>query len=245
MPEDYNDDDADDKKGGKNGFNDFFHFFSFCGLVGSAPLLCLYYNITRVACQGVFEIFSSFFWPGSEPSQKLFICKGCLFELDLIRDSVYCEVSAICKGNVILDPRLATFFSYHFLKDFTLIILAFCGCSIKVFLRAEDFRSLRQKENFLFSGGVESQAVSAAVLTRRLVKSENEGKDFRGCFYKVHVLFEAESEHITVSEGQAVVLVNHVIEEVEVSHCRSPFFWSLVSFWLYYTTGKAVCQSLF
>ena len=153
---------------------------------------------------------------GSHPHHLCFGDEGCLFKLDLISDSIHCEISAICKGDVVLFPFLSDIFSTELFKNFAFVVFAIFN-SFKEELRgADQFGALRQEKNFLFIRGIETESITGAAGSG--IKSEDVGKNFACSNDRVKVAFEVKAEDVIVSVGEFVVAVDKVVEEVDVSH---------------------------
>jgi len=147
-----------------------------------------------------------------KPCKDFFACEGSLFKFDLIGCPIYCEIPAQGEGEIIFRPNLPDIFSTELFKDFAFIVdRLFYNC-IKPLFRADQLRAFGQKEDFLFSGGIEAKTVPAAVFRGRLVKGEDIGENFGSGGNRVHIAFEDEAENVIVRICEAVIAIDQIVQ---------------------------------
>ena len=63
--------------------------------------------------------------PSAEVGEGFFVTECRLLILDLVGDTIDCEVSVFGKGDIVLFPDLTELFGYELLKQFAVVVFAF------------------------------------------------------------------------------------------------------------------------
>jgi len=175
--------------------------------------------------------------PGKSPTlflkvgDALFVAEGRLLELDLICNSVNCDIAVFCERNIVLFPYLTEVFSDHLFEDLTTVVLGSGICFFEELLGAEESCG-REQSQLLIGGRAETERISAS--TACLVQLADVSHDRTVSDCHINVTFVLKTPDIFMGVSNGVVAVDQIHEKSCVHHFEYPL-WCVVFFVLLYS----------